>query len=53
MQLQLFPTHPEPPKRPPILDRARANERAAMIEALARLMVKAVRPETKEADDER
>lgn len=53
MQFQLFPTHPEPPKRPPILDRASAEERAVMIRALARLMVKAVRPETKEAEDER
>jgi hypothetical protein len=53
MQLQLFPTRPEPPKRPTVLDRAGADERAAMIRALARLMVKAVRPDTKEAQDER
>jgi hypothetical protein len=53
MQLQLFPTHRKPPKRPPILDRAGADERAAMIRALARLMVKTVRPDTKEPDHER
>jgi hypothetical protein len=53
MQLHLFQTHPEPPKRPPILDRAGVEDRAAMIRALARLMVKAVRPETKGAGDER
>jgi hypothetical protein len=53
MQLQLFPTRPKPPKRSPILDRAGADDRAAMIRALARLMAKAVRPETTGADDER
>jgi hypothetical protein len=53
MQTQLFPTHPEPPKRPPILDRTSAEDRAAVIRALARVMVKAVRPERKETDDER
>lgn len=57
MQLELFPTRPEPTKKSttkksPTLDLMTRDERAAMIKALARLMMKVIRPETKGGSDE-
>ena len=52
MQLELFPTRAEPPKRSPAWGQLSAEERAAAVEALARLMAKATRPKRRRESDE-
>jgi hypothetical protein len=48
MQLDLSLTGRELDKRPSILARLNPEDRAALIKTLARLLVKTVRPQTKE-----
>lgn len=52
MQLDLFSTRPEPTKKSPTWDRMTKDERTVIIKALARLMMKVIRPETKGVNDE-
>ena len=53
MQLELFPTDQVRNKTPTVLNRLTQDERAALIRTLARLLVKAIRPQKKGARHER
>jgi hypothetical protein len=53
MQLELLPLPPPPPEKPPLWERLSLEHRERLIAALARLMRKAVRGESRRDADER
>jgi hypothetical protein len=52
-QQELFPTRPEPAEERRVWNRIRREDRIALIRALARLMMDALRPQAKGGGDER
>jgi hypothetical protein len=52
MQMELFPTARELCKRSSVVARLNQDERATLIRALARLIVKTIRPSRKGGSDE-
>jgi hypothetical protein len=53
MQLALFDARPEPPKKPPLWERLKQDERTLVITTLARLMAKTIRQDSRRSEDER
>jgi hypothetical protein len=53
MQLELLPLPPSPPEKPPLWERLSPEHQERLIAALARLMRKTVREESRRDGDER